>query len=221
MKMLKKVVLVVGIMLFSLESFSQKTDTINKSKKDSVNIPKRAIAYAADKFAIVRPLTIEFTHSSPYNFTSDRGNISLPQSTVNQFEQAKISTNFNFIKRKTWLLGTTLSYRYTSAEADMMDPFTNEIKAVDNQFHYFSSSVNFSYFSTLFKKRTIYSSSIIFDGSDQHFERVKGLLTGVIVLKANQKTKMTAGLLVNIDPSAQTPVIPIITYEHKFNNGNS
>ena len=32
MKMLKKVVLVVGIMLFSLESFSQKTDTINKSK---------------------------------------------------------------------------------------------------------------------------------------------------------------------------------------------
>ena len=44
--MLKKVVLVVGIMLFSLESFSQKTDTINKSKKDSVNIPKRAIAYA-------------------------------------------------------------------------------------------------------------------------------------------------------------------------------
>lgn len=217
--MLKKVVLVVGIMLFSLESFSQKTDTINKSKKDSVNIPKRAIAYAADKFAIVRPLTIEFTHSSPYNFTSDRGNISLPQSTVNQFEQAKISANFNFIKRKTWLLGTTLSYRYTSAEADMMDPFTNEIKAVDNQFHYFSSSVNFSYFSTLFKKRTIYSSSIIFDGSDQHFERVKGLLTGVIVLKANQKTKMTAGLLVNIDPSALTPVIPIITYEHKFNNG--
>ena len=57
--MLKKVVLVVGIMLFSLESFSQKTDTINKSKKDSVNIPKRAIAYAAEQVSSKVESTIE------------------------------------------------------------------------------------------------------------------------------------------------------------------
>ena len=57
------------------------------------------------------------------------------------------------------------------------------------------------------------------DGSDKHFERLKGLLTGVIVLKANQKTKMAVGLAVNIDPSTQLPAIPIFTYERKFNNG--
>lgn len=219
MEMIKKAALILCIVFSSVKGFSQTTDTIVKNKKDSINVPKRAIAYAADKFAIVRPLNIEFTHSSPYNFTSERANTSLPEGRVNDFSQAKISANFNFIKRKTWLLGTTLSYRYTSAEADMTDPFTEERKTIDNQFHYLSSSVNFSYFSTLFKKRTIYSSSIIVDGSDQHFERIKGLFTGVMVLKANQKTKMTVGLLVNIDPSAQTPVIPVFTYEHKFNNG--
>ncbi|MEL1242096.1 hypothetical protein [Flavobacterium flavipallidum] len=219
MKMIQKVVLLLGVLLFSVEGFSQKTDTISKSNKDSLNIPKRTIVYAADKLAIVRPLNIEFTHSAPYNFTSERGNTSLPESRVESFSQAKISANFNFIKRKTWLLGATLNYRYTSVEANMVDPFTENATTLDDDFHYLSSSLNFSYFSTLFKKRTIYSSSIIVDGSDQHFERVKGLLTGVIVLKANQKTKMTVGLLVNIDPSAQTPVVPIFTYEFKFNNG--
>jgi hypothetical protein len=219
MEMIKKMVWVFGILCISIECFSQNTDAKQNSTKDSINIPKRAVAYAADKFAIIRPLNIEFTHSTPYNFTSKRGNITIPESRVNDFTQAKVSANFNFIKRKTWLLGMTAGYRYTSVEADMTNPFNEDIKTLNNDFHYLFSSVNFSYFSMLFKKRTIYTSSIVVDGSDQHFERVKGLFTGVMVLKANQKTKMTVGLLVNIDPSAQTPVIPIFTYEHKFNNG--
>jgi hypothetical protein len=219
MEMIKKVTLMLVVLLFTVEGFSQNTNTIPKSTKDSTNVPKRVIAYAADKFAIVRPLNIELTHSAPYHFTSEQGNISLPESKVNSFTQAKISANFNFIKRKNWLLGTTLGYRNTNVETDMIHPFTNDLKTEEEDFHYLFSSLNFSYFSTLFKKRTIYSSSIIVDGSDRHFERVRGLLTGVMVLKANQKTKMTLGLLVNIDPSAQTPVVPIFTYEHKFNNG--
>ncbi len=219
MEMIKKAVLILIVLLLSVKGFSQDRDSIPKRTKDSVNIPKRAVAYAADKFAIARPLNIEFSNASPYNFTSKRRSTSLPESKINNFTQAKISANFNFIKRKTWLLGATLGYRYTSAEADMTDPFTGNATALDEDFHYLFSSLNFTYFSTLFKKRTIYSSSIIADGSDQHFERVKGLLTGVMVLKANQKTKMTVGLAVNIDPTSQLPVIPIFTYEHKFNNG--
>lgn len=217
--MIKKMVLVFGIVLLSVECFSQNRDTMSKGSKDSVNLPKRAVVYAADKFAIARPLNIEFTNASPYNFTSVRGDNSLPESKVNSFTQAKVSANFNFIKRKTWLLGATAGYKYTSVEADMTNPFTQEIQTLNNDFHYLFSSVNFSYFSTLFNKRTIYSSSIIVDGSDQHFERIKGLFSGVMVLKANARTKMTVGVLVNVDASAQTPFVPIFTYEHKFSNG--
>lgn len=216
---MKKATLILTILFFSVKGFSQNTDAKPNSTKDSVNIPKRAITYAADKFAIVRPLNIEFTHTGPYHFTSEQGNTSLQESKVTSFTQAKISANFNFIKRKKWLMGATFGYRNTTTEADMIDPFTEGTRTVDEDFHYLFSSVNFTYFSTLFKKRTVYTSSIMVDGSDQHFERVRGLLTGVMVLKANQKTKMTVGLLVNIDPSALTPVVPIFTYEHKFNNG--
>ena len=217
--MIKGVGLVLGVLFFSVECFSQSGEMPHKVVKDSVNIPRRAVAYAADKFAIVRPLNIEFTHLAPYNFSSEQGATSLPKSKVNRFTQVKMSANFNFIKRKTWLLGSTLKYKYTKIETDRTAPFLGDTRTVNDEFHYLFSSLNFSYFSTLFRRGIIYTSSLMVDGSDQHFERIKGILSGVMVLKATQRTKMTAGVLVNIDPSAQSPVVPVFTYEHKFYNG--
>ena len=209
------VVFVSGMLSISAECFSQ--DSIPKRSQDS--IPKRAAAYAADKFAIARPFNIEFTNTAPYNYTAKTGGKSLPQSKVTSFSQVKVSANVNFIKRKTWMLGATLGYRYTSAGADVIIPATGGIQTTDDGFHYHFTSLNFAYFSTLFNKRTIYTSSILVDGSDQHFERVKGVLTGTMVLKANQRTKMMVGVMISIDPSSQSPFIPTFTYEHKFSNG--
>lgn len=207
----KEAALVSGILIVSVAGFAQTTD--------STNVPKRAEAYAADKFAIARPLNIEYTFAAPYKFTPETNGKSLPDSKVTSFSQLKVSTNFNFIKRKNWLLGFTAGYRYTTGGADLTEPSTGNIKVVDRNFHYLFSSVNFTYFSTLFNKRTIYTSSIIVDGSDKHFERLRGLVTGSMVLKANQRTKLIVGLLVNIDPSAQSIIMPTFSWEHKFNNG--
>ena len=217
MHIIRAVVLIFGMLIVSAVCFSQTTDSIPKRSLDS--IPKRAVAYAADKFAIARPLNIEYTHAAPYNYTAKVGGKSLPQSSVTSFSQVKVSANVNFIKRKTWLLGATLGYRYTAAGADVINPATGSIYTTDDGFHYFFTSLNFAYFSTLFNKRTIYTSSILVDGSDQYVERVKGIFTGTMVLKANQRTKMTVGVMINVDPSSQSPVIPTFSYEHKFNNG--
>jgi hypothetical protein len=215
----KLVISVSSILILSAACFSQSRDSISKAAGDSPNISKRVETYVADKFAIARPLNIEFIYSAPYKFTSEQNGKALPESKVTGFMQVEISANYNFIKRKTWLLGATIGYRYTAVEADITDPFTAGIRSVDDEFHYVFSSLNFTYFSTLFNKRTIYTSSLLVDGSDRHFERVKGLLTGSMILKANQRTKLIVGVLVNIDPSAQTPFMPILSYEHKFNNG--
>jgi hypothetical protein len=217
MHIIRAVVPVLVMLIVSSEGFSQTRDSIPKTAKDS--IPKRAVAYAADKFAIARPLNIEFTHAVPYNYTAKTGGKSLPQSTVTSFSQIKVSANVNFIKRKTWMLGATLGYRYTVAGADVIIPATGGIMTTDNDFHYHFTSLNLVYFSKLFNKRMIYTSSIMVDGSEKHFERVKGVLTGTMVLKANQTTKMMVGVMINIDPSSQNPFIPTFTYEHKFNNG--
>jgi hypothetical protein len=200
-----------GMLMLSAGGFSQ--------TRDSLSMPKRVETYAADKFAVTRPLNIEFIYSAPYNYTSEREGKSLPESRVTSFSQLKVSTNFNFIKKQRWLLGATLGYRFTALETDITEPAAGSIKTAEGNYHYFFSSLNFTYFSTLFNKRTIYTSSLQFDGSDKYVERVKGMLTGTMILKANQRTKLAVGLLVNIDPSAQTPFLPTFSYEHKFNGG--
>lgn len=208
----------LSMLALTINSFSQTTDSISKAKRDSLNFPKRVATFAADKFAITRPLNIEFSQTAPFSFKSEKDGNRLPESSITRFQQVKVSANINLIKRKTWLLGTTLGYRLTSAEAEIGQVGVPNI-ITSNNFHYLFSSLNLTYFSSLFGKRMVYNSSVMVDGSDKHLERVRGIFTGTMVLKANQRTKMTAGLLVSIDPSAPTPFVPTFSYEHKFNNG--
>jgi hypothetical protein len=207
----------LSMLALAINSFSQTTDSIPKGKRDSLNFPKRVATFAADKFAITRPLNIEFTQTAPFNFKSEIDGNRLPESRINRFQQVKVSANINLIKRKTWILGTTFGYRLTSAEVEIDQAGASNIST--NNFHYLFSSLNLAYFSSLFGKRMVYTSSLMVDGSDKHFERLKGIFTGTMVLKANQHTKMTAGFLVSIDPSSPTPFVPTFSYEHKFNNG--
>ncbi|AXY72565.1 hypothetical protein D3H65_00610 [Paraflavitalea soli] len=211
METIKQAAYMLGVLLLSVRGFSQ--------NGDSTNVPKQIVAYAADKFSNIRPLNFEFAHAGPYNFTANRGSVKLPGSKVNSFTQAKTSATLVFIKRKTWMLGTSLGYKYTNGVIALTDPASGSIRDMDGRAHYFSASANFTRFSTLFNKKAVYYARLIVDGSDKYVERVKGLISGALVLKANERTKITAGLLLNIDPSSQVPVTPVFSYEHKFGNG--
>lgn len=215
----KRMILILGVLILSLQSFSQNNDSIPTVTPNGLSPSQRAAAIAASKFTIARPLNIEFTQLMPYNFTLKDGNNSLPESKVKGLSQAKINTNINIIKKKNWLFGTTLGYNYISVKADMIESLSQTVKNADNDFHYFHAAANAVYISTLFKKRTVFSSSVIVDGSEKHFERIRGLLSGTMVLKANEQTKMSVGFAIPIDPLSEVPFIPTFSYEHKFRNG--
>lgn len=180
------------------------------------SISQKLVAYNADKFAITRPLNIEFSQITPYKFTSNYlGNES--KGKVRNAYQVDVSMNGNFIVKKNWMLGATFNYNYISSSIELTD-LDGTKRVEDNDFHYHASALNFTYISKLFDKPAFFTASIIVDGSEKHFERVKGIATGTILLKTNAKTKMGIGLIGVIDPTAQIPVIPMFTYEHKFNN---
>lgn len=219
MEAFKRMILVLSGLILSLQSFSQNNDSIPPIAKDGLSSSRKAAAIAAAKFTIARPLNIEFTQLIPYNLTMKNGNNSFPESKVKGLSQAKINTNINFIKKKNWLFGTTIGYNYILVKTDMTESFSEGIKSIDNNFHYFHAGANIAYISTLFKKRTIFTSSIIVDGSEKYFERIRGLLSGTMVLKANEQTKMSIGFAVPIDPLSEVPFIPTFSYEHKFRNG--
>jgi len=181
------------------------------------SIPQKLVAYNADEFAIARPLNIEYNQITPYKFTSNYSGNKL-QGKVKNAYQAKVSMNGNFIVKKNWMLGATFSYRYISSSTELTH--SDGSKSVeDNDFHHHASALNFTYISKLFKKPAFFTASFIVDGSEEHFEKIKGLAIGTLLLKADAQTKMGVGLIGLIDPTARIPVFPMFTYEHKFNNG--
>lgn len=190
-------------------------NTVYAQKKDS--IPLKVRAFLADKFPQTRDLIVDFTQTAPYRFSSDLQGADLPERTVKSFQQIRAGANMYFVKKKSWMLGTSLNYRYTSIKTETPDMAATA--KLEKDFHYHSEALNFSYFSKLLNKTVIYSASVSTDGSDRHFERIRGTAAVSWILKATPKTKMIIGLAGFIDPSTQIPVLPIFTYENKFNNG--
>lgn len=211
MSFVKKTALLICFLLVSNTIFSQ--------EKDSINIPKKVMEVVTDKFPITRVLSIEYGQSTPYDYSSKLRGIGLPEGKVNSLHQFRTSANINFIKKPKWMLGTTLNYRYFSTDIETPDWSSGIVQNRKEDFHYHFTSLNFTYFSKLFDKMVIYSGSVSVDGSQHHFERFRGMATATMVLKANQKTKMTLGLIAMIDPNIPVPAFLSFTYEHKFDNG--
>jgi hypothetical protein len=210
MKTTNKFLLTVAALILSKDGFAQNQDSITT---------KKVVAYAANKFPETRTFNFEFSGSGPYNFTSTLRGEALPAGRVTNWTQARASANINFIKSKHWILGTSFTYRFTSLTAALNEPVSGLTSSVNENFQYHNSSLNLAYVSKLFDKTTIYSSSVSIDGSEKQFERVRGQFAATMLLKADARTKMGIGFVVNIDPSAQLPILPVFTYEHRFDNG--
>lgn len=206
MKTLRRMLVPLAILPFKNIIYAQKKDSI----------PLKVRAFFADKIPQARNFNLEYTLVAPSSFSSQLQGKDLPDNKMKSFQQVKADANIYFIKNRSWLLSTALSYRYTSIRNEnSVIPGTEG----EENFHYHSEAINLSYFSRLLKKTAIYSASISTDGSDQHFERIRGLVTASLILKVTPKTKMTLGLAGIIDPSTQIPVLPIFTYENRFYNG--
>lgn len=180
--------------------------------KDS--IPKEAIKFVADKFPFTRMINTEFRYDAPYNFSARLPGTPQPEGRVTQLYQQRVNANINFIKSPKWVFSTGLFYNYIHAETQGAN-----LQETANDEHYYVASVSLTRFSKLFGKMAIFTATAIPSGGDNGFERITGMVSGTLVLKANAKTKMTIGLLGLVDPSSQVPAFVTFSYEHKFDNG--
>ncbi|WP_312196391.1 DUF6268 family outer membrane beta-barrel protein [Epilithonimonas vandammei] len=210
MKILNKIIVPLAILPLN---------KIIAQEKDS--IPQKVVAFVTDKFPQTRDLNVEFTQLTPYKYSSKLYNEDLPDNKVKSLQQVKVNANFYFIKNAKWMLSTSLNYKYTSINTENPTSIFSENTGNKNDFHYHTESLSLTRFSKLFGKTAIYSATASVDGSEQHFERVRGMLTSSVLVTANAKTTLTLGLAALIDPSGQIPVLPlpVITYKHNFDNG--
>lgn len=168
-----------------------------------------------------RPLlNVDYKQFGNYNFTPRlKDQNDLQEGKITNWSVLTVSSNIDLVKKRSWQLQATGLYRYTSVEEDpTLRQGSNSLESFQGDHHYHTEGLTFNYFSKLFGKTAIYSTGVFVDGSDKKIERVRGMVSGILVLKANAKTRMSVGLLATTDPAALVPVIPIFLYNSKLSS---
>lgn len=147
----------VSVFLVVISFKAQQIDSIKtiKLKQYISQIVKKEVA---EKFPRARLLNIEFNQMAPYNYRSKYLGEQLGEGKINNVSQVNISSNINIIKQKKWSLSTILNYQYISTLAEASDIFTNPTYFQETQqdYHYFSTSINVGYYSKLFGKTIVF-----------------------------------------------------------------
>ncbi|OJZ00154.1 hypothetical protein [Sphingobacterium sp. 40-24] len=185
--------------------------------KDSVQQKVRAVV--TDKFPITRVLNLTYESNTGYRYSSKLQGQDLPKTKVESMYQAGGSININFLKSRTWNLGTNIGYQFTSVNSNRLDPIAQSTIQSTHQYHYHYESLNLTRYSRLWGKVAFYTATVAANGSEKAIERINGILSATVVLKATREIQMAVGLIGFIDPAAIIPVLPTFAYKQQFANG--
>lgn len=202
--------------------FSSALLCLNVTAQEVDSLKQKAQTVIADKFPFTRVFDVKYVQYLPQDFVSELLDKDYISGRIKNRGKFNFFANIPVVMKKKWNITATANYKYEFMETEqikdgggMPAPFYD--KKYD--FHYLSGVVSFTGFTTLFKKPFIYNASLIVDGTERDAQRVKGFVGGSFVIKANQKTKMTLGMIALIDKTSPVPVAPVFTLDHKFNSG--
>jgi len=185
--------------------------------------PKQKLQQAiADKFPFARVFDVKYTQYLPQDFDNKLLGSDFISGHINNRSKLNVAANIPIIMKSKWNLTASASYKYERAELERVKDFTGLPQSFYNtshDFHYLSAALSFTGYTSLFKKTLVYNASVIADGTEKDAQRIKGFAGASIVLKANEKTKMTVGLIVVLDPASPVPATPTFSLEHKFISG--
>jgi len=192
---------------------------------NSDSIEKKTVKAITAKFPSTRFLDLQYEQFSTSDYDSDLYGIPFEKGTVKSQKRFKAAMNFPILKKDKWTLSTSLRYKLEAFDFENVE----NVPAIggppvyhsnSESFHFFSTGLNFTYYSQLFGKIFVYNASVTAEGSNEGYERINGTLIGSFVLKKNASTTMTAGLLLQTNNTSLSPILPTFTYEHKFSGSN-
>jgi hypothetical protein len=174
-----------------------------------------------EKFPRTRFLNFEFGQSLNRDFHSELFGGKFQEGDIKSQRNFNASTNIPVYEREAFSLSASATYQINEFEFEnIANPSSINIFEQNGSvdFHNFSTGLNSTYFSALFEKPVIYFASIIADGNDEGFQRVKGLIGLSFILKQTERTTITLGAIGFLDPTSQIPFSPTFSYNHSFKN---
>ncbi|MBF4472119.1 DUF6268 family outer membrane beta-barrel protein [Flavobacterium sp. HJJ] len=186
------------------------------------SVRKKAVKAVTTRFPSTRFLDFQYEQFSPGDYDADLYGKLFEKGTLKSQKRFKAALNAPIIRKQKWTFSGSLRYKSESLEFENYENFSTigtPIIHTDNEnFHFYSTGLNFTYYSKLFGKTFVYNASVIAEGSNGGFERINGVLIGSFVLKKTEQTTLTLGMLLQTNNTSIFPVLPTFTFEHRFSN---
>ncbi|MDN6280987.1 MAG: DUF6268 family outer membrane beta-barrel protein, partial [Psychroflexus sp.] len=191
--------ILVGFLLIAKPSFAQDSLSVN---------PDIFSKSLAEKFSKTRILNVEYNNAGSYKFDTEYADQDFGRTYIENVQELDVNVNLPLLHGERWRFTYSGSYHLQSYDFDD----NNETELGHKSLHYMSSGASFTYFSSLFNKSMIYSSTIMADASGDMFGRFKGLISATMVLKSERESSWTIGLVALTDPTIATPIVPIVSH---------
>lgn len=200
------------ILLLSIKNYAQQENKQQKKITDSI---------IQNEFPRTRNFNLEFDNSFSRKYDSELEDQQYSKGKITNQQIVNFSLNLPIYNYKKWTFSTSGNYKNFQFEFDdeenISNPTVSNYKHTES-YNYFLLSLNSTYYGSIFKKPLLYNGSIIADGNNKGFQRLKGSISAVVVLKKTDRITMTAGLILFIDPTSQIPLAPVFTYNERFKN---
>lgn len=192
-----------------------------KAQGNIDSLQQKAVKGIKEKFPRTRILNFEYGQSLTRDFEAKLFDEQFQDGEIKTQQNFNASANIPLYKTRKWSLTASANYQFTEFEFENINNTSSTSTFEQNgivSFHNFSTALSSTYFSSLFKKPVIYNASVIVDGNDEGFERIKGLVGLSFIMKRTARTTITLGAIVFVDPTSQIPFFPTFTYNHRFKN---
>lgn len=128
----------------------------------------------------------------------------------------RFSTMVPIVKSHKASLYANVQYKSYNFESKGEEP---SLVFKDETYDYYAGGLNGSYYASLFNHPLILSADVFVDAWKKGWGEVQGRFVAMMVLKNTHTTNFSLGLM-GMTHFSSTPVLPVITYWHRFGNPN-
>lgn len=174
-------------------------------------------AFAAKNFSRYRTVNLFWETKWAHDYTFSLDGKDVEKMRKKNLHTIKFSTMIPILKLKNVSLYGNLQYsRYQFRTYNKYDINPSSVFLAD-KYDYFAGGLNGSYYMSLFNKPLVLSASVSVDAWNNGWGKVFGTASAVMVIKNNERTSFSAGVMA-MTLFSSMPVMPVITYWHRFNN---
>lgn len=206
---------ICAIFLDKMPLYAQLSDSTKATQKS-------IIEDVVNQFPATRFLDIQYDEMGEYNYTTKIDDKTYERGRIVSQNRLKVAMNYNLIQKKNWILSTSARYKYEHLAFEDMDIPSGGAPTIassrDVHFHYLFGSLNYRLTSKLWGKPFISNVSLSADASNKNFGMIYGSYIGSLILKRNELTTVTVGVVLQSNANAIAPILPSFTYIHKFQN---